>query len=373
MTVIVVIISTLGVNQAFASEITYEPNEVIVRNNPTICSIQPIDPDLTKNELEKFPTQTRSSIDEWEQHLKNKAGKKNWSNWEIHHKHINYDKLDSDSILDCDIVVMFSKTPPNLGFWGILGLAMSDYDTGKTLIEIYYSIPEWCDSGERKREGEIIYIIQVPCYGDMMLSDHLGGVIRHEMGHSFGLGHYKSSDEDTMLDWNKGLSPTPSIMVETSYENSDELRIAPKDIEKLFDIYGEDGFFLNSEEEKNLTLVNSHLTEQKYDEFKNRDYGFVFEYPEKWRVYDSVEVFDDFTSMLYITDNEKSLDRSIEVGIYSKPLSTSSSDEYILDVLIDNEKKYCDEFLTEDYGFDCENLILLETKTQNGKNGRFTL
>ena len=76
MTALVVIISTLGVNQAFAAEITYEPNEVIVRNNPTVCSIQPIDPDLTKNELEKFPTQTKSSIDEWEQHLKNKAGKK---------------------------------------------------------------------------------------------------------------------------------------------------------------------------------------------------------------------------------------------------------------------------------------------------------
>ena len=370
MTVLAVIISTLGVNQTFAAEITYEPNEVMVRNNPTVCSIPPIDSDLTKNELEKFPTHTKSSIDEWEQHLKNKAGKKDWPNWEIHYKHITYDKLDSDSILDCDILVMFSKTPPNLDFWGILGLAMSNYDTGKTLIEIYYLIPEWCDSGEREREGDIIYIIQIPCYGDIMLSGQLGGVIRHEMGHGFGLGHYKSSDEDITLNWNKGLSPTPSIMVETSYENSDELRIAPKDIEKLFEIYGEDGFFLNSEKEKNLTLVNPHLTEQKYVDFKSSDYEFTFQYPEKWGVDDSVEVYEDFTNVLYLTDNEESLDRSIEVGFYSKPLSTSSSDEDILDILIDNEKKYCDEFLTEDYGFDCENLILLEAKTQNGKNGK---
>ena len=64
-----------------------------------------------------------------------------------------------------------------------------------------------------------------------------------------------SADEKVTLDWNKGLSPTPSIMVETSYENSDELRITPKDVDKLFHIYGDDGFFLNSEEEKNQLLL----------------------------------------------------------------------------------------------------------------------
>jgi hypothetical protein len=367
---LVVLVSTMSVSHAIAAEITYEPNEVIVRNNPTVCSIQPIDSDLSKNELDKFSTQTRSSIDEWEQQLKSEAGKSNWSNWEINHKHLTYDKLNSDSILGCDIVVMFSKTPPNLGFWGILGLALSDYETGKTLIEIYYSIPELCDSGEREREGDIIYIIQVPCYGDMMLSEHLGGVIRHEMGHGFGLGHYMSSDEDVTLEWNKGLSPTPSIMVETSYDNSDELRISPKDIEKLMGIYGEDGFVLNSEEEQNLTLVNPYLNEQNYVDFKNNDYGFTFEYPEKWGVDDTVEVFEDFTSVLYLTDNEEVLGREIEVGFYSNPLSTSSSDDDIFDVLIENEKKYCEDFLAEDYGFDCKNLILFESTTEKGKNGK---
>jgi hypothetical protein len=367
---LVVLVSTMSVSHAIAAEITYEPNGVEVRNNPTVCSIQPIDSDLSKNELDKFSTQTRASIDEWEQQLKSETGKSNWSNWEINHKHLTYDKLNSDSIIGCDIVVMFSKTPPNLGFWGILGLALSDYETGKTLIEIYYSIPELCDSGERERQGDTIYIFQVPCYGDMMLSDHLGGVIRHEMGHGFGLGHYMSSDEEVTLDWNKGLSPTPSIMVETSYDNSDELRIAPKDIEKLMDIYGEDGFLLNSEEEQNLTLVNPHLNEQNYVDFKNNDYGFTFEYPEKWGVDDTVEVFEDFTSVLYLTDDEEVLDREIEVGFYSNPLSTSSYDDDIFDALIENEKKYCEDFLAEDYGFDCENLILFESTTDKGKNSK---
>jgi hypothetical protein len=367
---LIVLVPTLVINQTFAAEITYDPNGVTVRNNPTVCSIQPNDPDLTKNELEKFSTQTRSSIDEWEQHLKNKAGKSNWSYWEINHKHLQYDKLDFNSILDCDIVVMFSKTPSSLDFWGLLGLAMSDYDTGKTLIEIYYSIPELCDSGEREREGNVIYIIQVPCYGDMMVSDQLGSVIRHEMGHGLGLGHYMSSDENVTLEWNKGLSPTPSIMVQTSYENSDELRIASKDVDKLNDIYGEDGFFLNSEEEKNLILENPYQPEKNLVDFKNSDYGFTFQYPDKWGVDDSVETFEDFTGVLYITDEEETLNRSFEIGYYDKSLLPNSNDDSILDALIDNEKKYCDDFLSEDFDFDCENLILLEAKTQNGKLGK---
>jgi hypothetical protein len=79
---------------------------------------------------------------------------------------------------------------------------------------------------------------------------------------------------------------------------------------------------------------------------------------------------EDFTSVLYITDEEDSLDRSFEVGFYSKSLLTGSNDESILDELINNEKKYCDEFLAEDFSFDCKNLILLEAKTQKGENGK---
>lgn len=187
---VITLVSASSINHVFGAEIKYDPNEVVVRNNPTICSISPVDLDLTKNRLEKFSTQTSSAIGEWEQHLKNKAGKNNWINWELDHKNFTSEKLDVNSLLDCDMVVLFSKNPPNLSFWGVLGLAMSDYETGKTIIEIYYLIPELCDSGEREREGNVIYIIQVPCYGEMMISDHLGGVLRHEIGHGLGLGHY---------------------------------------------------------------------------------------------------------------------------------------------------------------------------------------
>ena len=363
-----VLISAPSINHVSGAEIKYDPNEMVVRNNPTICSIQPIDLDLTKNQLEKFSTQTSSAIDEWEQHVKSKAGKNNWSNWEFDHKHFSSEKLDVNSLVDCDMIVVFSKNPSNLSFWGVLGVALPDYETGKTVIEIYYLIPELCDSGEREREGNVIYIIQVPCYGEMMVSDHLGGVLRHEIGHGLGLGHYKSSDKQVTLDWNKGLSPTPSIMVETSYENSDELRIAPKDIDKLFEIYHDDGFYLNSEEKQNLNLVNPHFIKQNYVDLNNSDYKFTMQYPEKWEANDNVSVFDEFTSVLSLFDNEDSLNRSLEVGFYKKSILASSDDNVIIDELIEKEKKYCNEFLSEDFNFDCANLIFIQSKIQNDQN-----
>jgi len=370
VTVLVLTVFTIGVNQSFASEIKYEFNGLMVRNNPTICSIQPIDKDLTENQLEKFSSQTKYSISEWEQHLQQKSGKNAWSNWEITHKHVDYDKLNSDAILGCDIILVFSKTPPSLDFWGILGLAMSDYETGKTIIEIYYSIPQLCDSGERKEDPKenIIWIIQVPCYGDMMIADQLGSVIRHEMGHGLGLGHYMSTDEQVTLDWNKGLSPTPSIMVQTSYENSDELRISPIDIDKLFEIYGQDGFILNSEEQKNLILKDPYIVEQNYVDYTNSDFGFSLQYPEKWGVEKNVSNFEEYTRILYMTDQKNNPFRTISVGFYNKSIITGSNDQIILDQLSQKEKKYCVNLLNENNDIDCEKIILVESKIQNDSN-----
>ena len=87
--VFVILVATLGVNDASAAGINYDPNEVVVRNNPTVCSIQPLDPDLTKNQIEKFATQSRVSVSEWQQHLQGQVNKNDWPNWEINYKQLD--------------------------------------------------------------------------------------------------------------------------------------------------------------------------------------------------------------------------------------------------------------------------------------------
>jgi len=228
------------------------------------------------------------------------------------------------------------------------------------------------DTGEREKDPyeNIIWIIQEPCYGDMMISAHLGGVIRHELGHGFGLGHYQSTDEELTLSWNEGRSPAPSIMVQLTFQNSDENRIVPKDIQKLRSIYGADGFFLNSEEEKDLTLVDPNITEQNYTNFKNTEYGFDLEYPEDWYVDETKIDFEDQSRIIYITQEQGNLNRTITVGVSDKSAITDSNDQTTLDTLIDKEKKYCDSRLADDNDFDCKNFVLLESKIQTDSNGK---
>ena len=366
------LVSTISVSYAGATEITYEPNGVILRNNPTVCSVTPLDPSLTKNQIERFADQSRSSIQEWEQHLKKEALRSESPNWEFNYKQFDYEKLDSEAILNCDILLIFSPTPSSLDFWGFLGLAMSDYETGKTIIEIYYLIPELCDTGERVQDPRenIIWIIQEECYGDMMVSANLGGVIRHELGHALGLGHYQSSDEKVTLSWNEGLSPAPSIMVQLTFENSDENRIAPKDIQLLRSIYGDDGFFLNSEEEKDLTLVNPYIAEQGYTIYKNTEYEFGLKYPEEWFVDDTKVDFEDKTRILFISPKKDNLNRTLTVEFSDKSKITDFNDQTIQDALIDYEKKYCDARSVDGNNFVCENFVLLESKIQNESKGK---
>ena len=212
------------------------------------------------------------------------------------------------------IFLVFSKTPPSLDFWGTLGLALPNYQMGKTVIEIYYLSPKLCQIGERV-EGNFLYIIQEPCYGEMMVSSQLGSVIRHELGHAFGLGHYMSTDENLTLNWNNGRAPAPSIMVEFSYEHATDHKIMPIDIQKLRTIYGDNGFILNSEEKNNLTLVDPHFADQNFTNFENSVYGFTLNYPKKWFVDDSILNSDDNSRVLYISDEQGNLNKTMSVVI----------------------------------------------------------
>ena len=217
LTLFTVLVISVGLPESSAAKIEYEPNGFVLLDIPTVCSLAPKDPTLTSTQIEKLMEQTRLSVDEWKVHLKNAANKKNWDNWIINYKNIDGSSKSSE-FLDCDILIYYSPFPPNPEEnFGVLGVALGNEDAGKSFIEIYYHEASECEITETV--DHVIYHYRYPCYQDVMVSSELGAIIRHEIGHALGLGHYASGNTGLSRQWAIGSSPSPSIMVEMMFEN----------------------------------------------------------------------------------------------------------------------------------------------------------
>ena len=67
--------------------------------------------------------------------------------------------------------------------------------------------------------------------------------ILHEIGHSIGLGHYFSDDDEVNLKWRTGDDISPSIMTPIAHVNPALEIITDVDIWKVQQIYGTQGFY----------------------------------------------------------------------------------------------------------------------------------
>jgi len=84
-----------------------------------------------------------------------------------------------------------------------------------------------------------------PCYDDETLisNDAISATTLHEVGHSFGLDHYVSDDDDINRSWRTGFDSPPSVMIPTQHTAPGLQKITDFDIQKVRSIYGTDGFF----------------------------------------------------------------------------------------------------------------------------------
>lgn len=236
LAVLVVLVSTLGVNHAFAYEITYEEWGSPLKNNPIVCAIQPTFDDLEKWELERFMKQSKISSDNWEIKLKN--AQKNPELWEITY----IEKSETDDTSECDISITFLPKAEDERFeHGLLGVAEYDPIEDNFLIKIYYLLGKLCYNSERI--GNTIWYWYDPCFSDdIRISEDLNITISQELGHAFGLGHYEADDDGVNAQWSKGYAPSPSIMVKFQLEQFGNQQIRDLDITKVRELYGEKGF-----------------------------------------------------------------------------------------------------------------------------------
>ena len=234
--------------QAYAYTIEYESIGYKLKQKPTICAFEPSDPDLSDKEIEKLLTQTRYAASEWQVKLQNAVNyQKNKDSWEIDYLQINKDQTDNTA--DCTINVFFEKKPKTpVQENRVLGIAELDPISETWDVSVYYLQNKLQYTTGYIGDDSQKYYWYEPYYGEeLRTSVELGTLIRHELGHALGLGHYQSDNYLVNYEWAEGSKPSPSIMAPIISENSREQKILAKDIKLMRSLYGENGFLPDSD------------------------------------------------------------------------------------------------------------------------------
>jgi len=191
---------------AFA-EVTYPSTSQRLHDAPTYCIISPTDATTAqKTNLEKLAIR---SVSTWADKLQG-FEEDDPLIWEMKSKVISAE----DSTAGCDITINFEKKVSQKG-----------KRSGFTILGIFY------------HSSQSIYI----SFQDMTL-EKVFNILIHEIGHSIGLGHYVSDDNDENKKWYSGDFISPSIMIPTTNSDPSKMSIMDVDIFKVRSIYGASGF-----------------------------------------------------------------------------------------------------------------------------------
>lgn len=228
-----------------------------VHHGPTICAMEPQPNPSFPTLGQQLFSETEYAVLDWKTKLNQGLGRH--PTWNITLVEVPVSKQNSFNDTECDITIKYFPEPQKSsnGFIAT-GVTIPNFETGKTNIEIYYLDiqPNW--TKEEWTVGNQMYYeyVDKPQYtGLVATSTQLDSTIRHEIGHSFGLGHYivPQSELNNIIN---GLEDMPSIMIDTvTVLGVKHYDITPLDIAQVKSIYGAGGFDNQAQEKNNYQRV----------------------------------------------------------------------------------------------------------------------
>jgi hypothetical protein len=218
----------LSNQSADAYEIIYPILDYKHKKIPNYCILRSADPQFNDGQKDWMVKVTQDAIREWETTLQESLSHS--YKWQMMSTQIET-KSQSDSF-NCDWIISFEAEIPTFFFFGkVLGYA--DIEKQEIVVTFKELDPEQ--------------------FHDVLL---------HEIGHSIGLGHFTTDDNEVMYDWLTSETP-PSIMIPNIHQNPGLTYITDVDIDKVKSIYGTGGFLGEYEEEREeseiqpLTAINA--------------------------------------------------------------------------------------------------------------------
>ena len=229
---IFVVCVTIGSSYAYALEYTYPTINQRLTEIPTYCAVESITDKIESSEMDEMLDKSELAVNVWREKLQN-SEITNKEFWDLKFKKIGKNESVTD---DCTITILFRDDPEFSG--SLLSKTLGAFM--RNSIYIYYENQE-------------------SIYGDKWMDGILKTII-HEMGHTFGLGHYTTDDNDYNRKVATRNESPPSIMFAPAHINPDLRKITDIDVQKVRLIYGSYGFHAFSEQRPSEIIIENPIS-----------------------------------------------------------------------------------------------------------------